>query len=232
MREALEHPGTLVIVTVADDRVERRLNRLLVETRVPGIYASVLGEAEHGRIFRVFPGETPCYQCILYAQATAPDVWPSLQEAVGLPLPGRGAYHQPGIPGVGIDVEQVAYLTARFTLQTLGRLAAGGIGYSDERGDHLLWTNRGGWCFDRPLQVRVERYPRVPDCAICGSGSDSARLSSEEEARLIEQVKRLQNPARMVQHQSVLIASGRGGNEVSMLETTLGSKMADSKRTE
>lgn len=193
----LERPKTLVLVTVADDRVERRLNHWLVGLNVPAVYASVLGRGEHGRIFRVVPGETPCYQCILYAQTAHPGYFPRLEAPEGQPLPGRGEYHQPGMPGIGIDVEQIALMTARFALQTLARQVVDGIGYPDEKADHLLWTNHGGWCFDRPQQLRIEPYSRVADCAVCGSGSADQPLSEVERQAHLERSKRLQDPARL-----------------------------------
>ena len=64
-----------------------------------------LGQAEHGRVFRVLPRKTPCLQCILQAQADDSQRHPSFkgQET------GVAAYRQPGIPGLGMDIDQAAH---------------------------------------------------------------------------------------------------------------------------
>lgn len=163
-RSLLTQPDVLLVITVADDRVERPLNALLVQADVPAIYASVLGAGDHGRVFRVRPRETGCYECLLHAQSAAPESFPSLPAPDGTLLPQVAGYDQPGLPGVGIDVEQVALMTARLALQTVLR---GGAGYPDAEFDHHLWTNRGGWVFDRPLQMFSGTIPRAVGCSAC-----------------------------------------------------------------
>lgn len=161
---ALLDPNAVVIVTVADDRIERPLNALLVQAGVPVIFGSVLGPGTHGRIFRVRPAGGGCYECLLHAQAADAVNFPSLPAPQGTMLPATDGYRQPGIPGVGIDVEQVALMTARLTLQTiLGDNAT----YPDATHEHHLWTNRGGWVFDRPLQVTSSDIPIVDGCRVC-----------------------------------------------------------------
>lgn len=190
---ALANPSTIVVTTVADDRVERPINRLLVESGITGIFGSVLGKGEFGRIFRVIPGVTACYQCILHCQTSQPEAYPALEAPAGV-QPGVGDYHQPGIPGIGIDVEQVALLTARFTLQTIGRLIEGGVGYPDERRHHLLWSNREGWVFDRPLQLVTSDFQRVEGCHVCGARSDFVPLTWAEQHRIQTAVSNATRP--------------------------------------
>jgi molybdopterin/thiamine biosynthesis adenylyltransferase len=163
---------TVVIMTCAAHQAERQLNALAVESGVTVIYASALGAAEHGRIFRVIPQETACYECILAAQEAEPGSFPRFIR--GAPGGERVAYLQPGLPGLGIDITQIAMITSRFALQTIARLERMDLGFADEPGDHLLWTNRGGWIFDRPLQLMVEHIPRSPSCPVCGQGGHQA----------------------------------------------------------
>ncbi|RKH97663.1 hypothetical protein D7Y27_35520 [Corallococcus sp. AB004] len=96
---------------------------------------------------------------------------------------GVPAYQQPGLPGLGMDIEQVALLTARMTLQTLGDRIDGGLDYPKAHGDHLIWSNHGGWAVDGPLQARVERIPRNRECLVCGVGGELP-LALEEEQEL------------------------------------------------
>lgn len=160
------HPRALVIATFVFAPIEQQLNELLVGLGVPAIYASVLGAAEHGRIFRVIPGRTPCFECVLDAQDDDPDAFPRFI-ADGFDEREQPAYLEPSLPGLAIDIEHIALITARLTLQTLSRTLGVDVGLADEDGHHLLWTNRGGWAFDRPLQLRVERIPRNPRCPVC-----------------------------------------------------------------
>lgn len=177
--EVVRDPAGVVICTTATTDAERLVNAVAVAEKSPAIFAAVLGRAEHGRIFRVVPGRTPCYQCVLLAQAANPSAFPRFH-ATDIGVPG---YHGPGIPGLGMDVDQVALVTARLTLQTLGERIAGGIGYPPAHGDHFIWSNHGGWAVDGPLQARVERIQREPECPVCGTPQSSA-LSQREKDEL------------------------------------------------
>ncbi|RYZ12421.1 MAG: hypothetical protein EOO70_09125, partial [Myxococcaceae bacterium] len=168
-----------VVCATATTEAESVVNHLCVTSTCPGVFAAVLGRAEHGRVFRVLPGVTPCYQCVLNAQHAEPGRFPRFDRAeMGVP-----AYQQPGLPGLGMDVEQVALLAARMTLQTLGERLEGGLDYPKAHGDHLIWSNHGGWAVDGPLQARVEPIPRDRDCPVCGVGAELP-LALEEEKEL------------------------------------------------
>ncbi|QRK05233.1 ThiF family adenylyltransferase [Archangium violaceum] len=185
--EVTHNPLGIVVCATATTEAESVVNHLCVTRACPGIFAAVLGRAEHGRVFRVLPGVTPCYQCVLNAQHAEPGRFPRFDRVdMGVP-----AYQQPGLPGLGMDVEQVALLTARMTLQSLGERIDGGLDYPKAHGDHLIWSNHGGWAVDGPLQARVERIPRDRACPVCGVG-DELPLASEEEKELAAlQVNRL-----------------------------------------
>lgn len=183
--EVLSDPRGLVVCTVAAHEVERPVNALAVRAGCPAVYGSVLGNAEHGRNFRVLPGETPCYECVLLAQAEDPDRFPRF---IGEDGPeGAPTYAQPGVPGLGLDIESVALMTARLALQTLARRVPG-MGYPDAHGDHLIWSAQGGWAVDGPLQTRVERIPRRVDCPVCGRSQGGAL--EPEEADTLAQMER------------------------------------------
>lgn len=201
-QELLDDPASLAIVTTADDQVERAINQMAAMSGMPVVYGSVLGAAEHGRIFRVIPGSTACYQCVLDAQERDPARFPFLMDARGAEHAGVHPYRQPGIPGLGLDIEQVALLTARLALQTLAKRLSVELGYPEAHGDHFLWTSRGGWEFDHPLQVRVESYPRSPECSVCSSGRPPVEDSSlSTEIRGL--IKRMSDPVRMAENASL-----------------------------
>lgn len=184
-----EKERTVVITTCAAHIAERQLNAVAVERGATVIYAAALGAAEHGRIFRVIPGETPCYECVLAAQDAAPANFPRfIRDGV----PGEHVpYLEPALPGLGLDIMQIAMITGRFTLQTIARLEGIDLGYPDESGDHLLWTNRGGWIFDRSLQIMVERIPRSTTCASCGDGNARTSLTATEQEAMDHLIAKL-----------------------------------------
>ncbi len=185
----LGRPSTILVVTTADDQVERSLNDLAVQAGTSAIYASVLGEASYGRVFRVLPGRTACYQCILDEQTETPAAHPFLELESGSVEPRFAGYRQPGIAGIGIDVEQVAVVAARLALQTLGGPLS--LGYPDAHGDHFLLGFREGWIFDHPLQVARQRYARRAGCPVCSEQKQEIGT----EAVALEKV--LADPARL-----------------------------------
>jgi molybdopterin/thiamine biosynthesis adenylyltransferase/ubiquitin-protein ligase len=180
IRQVAQNPKALLICTTATTEVERIINALAISEKCPAVFASVLGQAEHGRVFRVLPGKTPCLQCILQAQADDFQRHPSFKgQEIGVP-----AYRQPGIPGLGMDIDQVALIAARLALQTLAEHFVEGIEYPAAHADHFIWSNHGDWdAVDGPLQTRVERIARNPDCPVCGTRADEP-LTEEEEADL------------------------------------------------
>ncbi len=179
-----------IISTCAQDTVDRQLNALAVDRGTPAVYAWALGAAEHGRIFRVLPGQTPCWQCVATAQDNDPTKFPRF-----IP-PGHESeepppYLDPTLPGLGLDITQIATIVARYTLQTIALVRGFDLGLPDEPGHHLLWTNRGGWLFDRPQQLMVEHFPHDPSCAVCGSNRPSDALDAAGEEQLADLIRKL-----------------------------------------
>lgn len=175
--------GDVVVCTCAVGPAERQLNALAVRRGVPVIFGAALGAAEYARVFRVIAGESACYECLMRAQDRDPERFPRFV-AEGAPEEGA-AYMDPSLPGLAIDVTQIAMLIARLTLQTIARTIRADIGMADERGHHLLWSNRGGWAdCDRSLQVAVRDVPRDPECPVCGEGVEEAAMSESEAAEL------------------------------------------------
>lgn len=189
---------TLLVITVAEHETEHALNARAVAHGRPAIYASVLGPGDHGRVFRVLPGESPCYSCVVDAQQESPGSY----FRVGNEHTAPAGYAQPGMPGLGVDVEQVALHASRFVLQTLDRLGGGALGYADAPGHHLVWTNRGGDGFDLALQARWEPYHRRPMCAVCSS--HNVRDDPVVSARIEQLQRELRDPSRLARHVPIL----------------------------
>lgn len=179
LRTVLVDPVGVVVCVTATADAESVVNAVCVDAGTPAVFGTVLGNAEHGRVFRVIPGQTACYQCVLLAQAGDPARFPRFSAGDT----GAPAYAQPGIPGLGLDVDEVAILISRMTLQTIATRIDGGIGYPPAHSDHLLWSAVGGWAVDGPLQTRAERIPRHPDCPVCGGRAED--LDVVEQAELL-----------------------------------------------
>lgn len=189
LAEVISEPVGIVVCTTASAQVENVLNSFCVSHGAPAVYSVALGDAEHGRIFRVLPRQTPCYECILLAQAKDIQRYPKFDRAdIGAPAYASGA-----VPGLGIDVDEIAMITARLTLQTIALQIPGGLGYPAAHGDHFLWSARGGWAVDGPLQVRVERIAPQDDCTICGRET-STPTTAVEDAELARLLARAGSP--------------------------------------
>jgi molybdopterin/thiamine biosynthesis adenylyltransferase len=194
--QLLAASDTLFVVTTADEDVERAVNELAQLYGRPVIFGSVVGHAEQGRVQRVLPGETPCYECIALQQRRHPGRFFRAKEVAPNGPPALAGYRQPGIPGIGLDVESVAIMTARLALQTLARLGNGSPDYPDSEHHHLVWTSRSEESFDHPLQIRWEPYERDPECGICAN--TDAREGPVDATELSALVAKLSDPARLV----------------------------------
>jgi|GEM_PF-613316 len=194
--ELLDAPDTLFVVTAADEDVERAMNELAHMYGRPVIFGSVVGHAEQGRVQRVLPGETPCYECVPLQQRRHPGRFFRAKDAQPGGQPALAGYRQPGIPGVGLDVDAVAIMAARLVLQTLARLGNGSPDYPDTEHHHMVWTSRSDDAFDHPLQVRWERYEQDPACRLCSPGGDGTETMSTDAISELEAA--LSDPARLV----------------------------------
>jgi molybdopterin/thiamine biosynthesis adenylyltransferase len=174
LREAMSDPNSIVVVTTATERTERAVNRLAVEFSRPAVFATVLGRAEHGRVFRVLPGETACYRCVVDAQRRTPGEFPSFARPDLNP-----AYSQGGVAGLAVGVDQVAIIAGRLTLETVAQQHGVDLNDSTPLADHVLWSNCGGWVFDRPLQAIDQVFPMAPDCPVCGEASHHASPAAD-----------------------------------------------------
>lgn len=196
LEELLVAPDTIFVVTTADEAVERAVNELAHLYGRPVVFASVVGHAAQGRVQRVLPGNTPCYECVPLQQRRHPGRFFRAKDVAAAGPPATAGYRQPGIPGIGLDVDAVATMAARLVLQTLVRLSHGSLEYPDAEHHHLVWTSREDEAFDHALQVRWERYERDPACRICapvdgGRAPVAGDAISELEAALSE-------PSRLV----------------------------------
>lgn len=196
LEELLDAPDTVFVVTAADETVERAINELAHLHGRPTVFASVVGHAEQGRVQRVLPGQTPCYECVPLQQRRHPGRFFRAKDVAPERPPAPAGYRQPGIPGIGLDVDAVAIMAARLVLQTLVRLGGGSPEYPDAEHHHLVWTSRQDEAFDHPLQVRWERFERDPDCRVCAPPDSGAAPVAAVDTSVLEAA--LSDPSRLV----------------------------------
>ena len=86
-----------------------------------------------GRIFRVVPGKTPCFHCIALASQENQIMKFPYNEDVWTIAP-----YEQGLPGVGIDVSDIAVSTARLVLQTIFEESEDNSRYPKAETDHYI----------------------------------------------------------------------------------------------
>lgn len=174
LRKNLAEKTDLIISTVADSVINQLVNQYGIEHRIPMVFASVLGTGLGGRVFRVIPGETPCFTCCAMLQTYFPGRFIAYSSEVDESIPVRAgaSYRAPAVPGLARDIAFVAGITSRLAEQTLLGDGRKGPLFNEKLGDHLLWSNRPGWKFEKSFQLVEELYKKVPECPDCGSSVD------------------------------------------------------------
>jgi len=175
----------LVICAIDSEEDEVQIQKLCLESKTPAIYTVCLDSGHYGRVYRVIPGETACAECIRIQSLRDPITFPILEQDINIsngkdvngsidsekssfpPYP----YENPGTPGINIDIWEVALKTVRLSLQTLARNTDLEKIIPDINVDHFLMSNRRGWIFDEPYQIRYLAFSRLKECPVCGQTS-------------------------------------------------------------
>lgn len=172
----------LVICAIDSEEDEIQIQKLCMQSNTPAIYSICLDSGHYGRIYRVIPGETACAECIRIQSQKDPSTFPSLVQDINeddendvqnsldskkssFPL---SSYENPGTPGINLDIWEIALKTVRMSLQTLARNTDLERIIPDTYVDHILISNRKGWIFEEPYQIRYLAFSRLKDCPVCG----------------------------------------------------------------
>ncbi len=172
----------LVICAIDSEEDEIQIQKLCIQSNTPAIYSICLDSGHYGRIYRVIPGVTACAECIRIQSQKDPSTFPSLIQDINggdgndiqdsldskkssFPI---GSYETPGIPGINLDIWEIALKTVRMSLQTLAQNTVLEKKIPDTFVDHVLISNRKGWIFEEPYQIRYLAFSRLKDCPICG----------------------------------------------------------------
>lgn len=169
----VEELGTvdLLIDATADPQTTALLNQLALRNRTTLLIGWATGGAWGGRLIRVRPFATACYECVGW--------WASSNEAIEPPHDPtayrypEGCAH-PSFGGAGFETKAIALALTRLAISTLAR----DTGYPDFASDHYVLALRDERNQRERLWIPLST-PRADQCASCGS----ATVEIQEPAR-------------------------------------------------
>ena len=150
-----------VILVATDTENSRRLANWVAQTRkIPIIFAGLLERAVGGRVWRVIPGKTACYNCypaddklskgaVAYSEIKSP----------------RDITVQPGL---GNDIAFVSHLAVRYAIETLKEPQVENL--STLPANMVFWFNQAEpkWHCTPLSLYHVTEIERHPNCEFCG----------------------------------------------------------------
>ena len=156
----------LVINTTVNYYAEHFINYCSFELKKNAIYAWCGANANQGRIFRVIPDQTPCYNCVDIRLEHEPNKYPRIENIdTSYTIPQFIGYRQPGIPGISVDISFIALFISKLSIQTLLRDYEE---YPDALAHHYIWQNIPSEIDQQEFSLIPFHFERVKSCNICG----------------------------------------------------------------
>jgi hypothetical protein len=150
----------LVVCAVGHTPTEEYLNKMAYYFNIPVIYAYAGSGAWSGRVFRVEPGVTGCYNCHqwkMYEESDLKLTKPDEEKEIF----DHGCA-TPAYPGSGIDTGTLAILASRLSIQTI--LVEHPNSYEPSVNDHFVWVSQGNNGELKLVQKKVEKHPKCKRC--------------------------------------------------------------------
>lgn len=154
------HSADLVVCAVGLTAVERYIDGIARHVGTPVIYAYSGMGAWSGRVYRVIPGQTGCYDCHQYEILN--ETIPALNSPDDIKEIYDNGCALPSIPGSGIDTGIIANLASRLSIQTL--LPNQAEAYQPSNIDHIVWYSQGKAGRLEMFQKAVSKHGK---CTIC-----------------------------------------------------------------
>lgn len=178
------------LVVAATDTEESKLaiNAACWPLGIPAVYGAAYNRAFGGDVFRALPPDGACYDCFqqVVVEHFGPPPPAASDFSPGYADPARMA-DLIAEPGLAMDVGVIALLLARVALMVLLRGQATTL--PDLPENWLLFGNRAGWIFEKPLESLFIDVPKRPDCPTCnyegyvrehlGMSADEVRAAAE-----------------------------------------------------
>ncbi len=174
----------IFINTTANLDVDYLVNSVSLQYEIPAIYAYCNENVQMGRIFRIIPPKSPCFHCI--AVAAEKGEIPTFPTENDL----RRAPYQASLPGINIDIAEIAAHTARLTLQTIFELSSAETSYPKAISDHLFVVLHPTSTYQRgiyPLEVK-----KRADCPYC-SNEDKKSQATERVRSILKDITNKQS---------------------------------------
>jgi molybdopterin/thiamine biosynthesis adenylyltransferase len=173
-----------VVICVTDNRDSRVIvNRICVEQRKVCFFSGAYRRAYGGRIQRVRPYESACYQCFLMSlpDEAANEEVSNIRQAQALSYSDRIV---PVEPGLANDIAPITQMLSKLVIQELLKDKQTTLRSLDEDlcAPIYLWFNRREIDTEQqkwePLEFNIDGFrilrwygaplPRNPDCPVCG----------------------------------------------------------------
>ena len=157
--------ASLVLAGLDSEPGRHALNIKALAAGVPVVYAATFHRAFCGEVFRVIPGNGPCYACYTHflertgvAEETTSAIDyddPELDEKLAIS------------PGLGMDIEMVSLIAAKVSLITL--LEGTEYEMPPYPGNYIFWGNRPmeNGLVSRYFECRFWEVPRNEICKVC-----------------------------------------------------------------
>lgn len=161
LQKLAEYVASFDLVIAATGGLSHVFNRIGLHAACPVIFTWVSNGAWGGRVLRMIPGLTGCYECLA---RNLPAVEPNSDpDSPAVYTRGCGF---PSFTGTGFDIASISLLATRLAVQTVLRDEA--EAYPTTIFDHLVWQNRGQKSGAFPELAQYE-IVRQEGCGACGA---------------------------------------------------------------
>jgi len=152
----------IIVNTTANLDIDYLINSFCLSYRIPAIFAYCNSKVQMGRILRILPYRTPCFHCFTEKNRENTSLTFPQDEEIAIKAP-----YQLGLPGVGLDISEIAINTARLILQTILECNDSNALYPKNKWNNLLKVIH-------PVNgIKPGLYPveitRNPQCIYCGN---------------------------------------------------------------
>jgi molybdopterin/thiamine biosynthesis adenylyltransferase len=170
--------GSSIVLVCTDGNPSRLLlNELCLELGVPAVYGGAYERAFGGHVFRVIPGQTPCFECVIGGVLASLGTLPEPQKGRVAYLGAENQRDFVAEPGLGLDVRFIALIQAKMALLTL--LRGEETTLEDFPSDLVFWGNRKEWIFPGPLYSQFARMKFRDGCSACAGRTTQFDVDGE-----------------------------------------------------
>ena len=151
----ISRKADVILISTDTENSRRLFNWIAHSEEIPIIYAGLLERAIGGRVWRVIPKKTACYECYPGEKIVnrGPVAYSQVQSSADLNIQ----------PGLGNDIAFITHLAVRYTIDTLT--------HRPLPWNMIFWFNQyhENWNTEPLTLYKVESLPRNAECPFCKS---------------------------------------------------------------